>query len=250
MTRSQHTFTLFSLAMMALASVAHSDTLYLQDGEQHLGRLKSMTADSVVFEGRDGVKTWPKSEVSRIQLQRTRKYDDVETVDQITDPDLKACLEKQPTEQEYPADGSVTLFARHTFDLTTPGVVKDTVRTITKILRQRGEDAGSNNAWYFEDTDLPEIDFALTITPDGRVLHLSDDAVKSESIYAQLPMYRRLSRLRFACKEPRPGSVLDVQYTVIRKRPGGLEPFYSEEFFRDEAPILRKEVVVVAPAGQ
>lgn len=250
MTRSQRTYTLFSLTLMVLASVAYSDTLYLQNGEQHLGVLKSMTADSVVFEGRDGAKTWPKSEVSRIQLQRARKYDEVETTDQITDPDLKTCLEKQPAEQDYPADGSVTLLARHTFDLTTPGVVKDTVRTITKVLRQRGEDAGSNNAWHFEDTDLPEIDFALTITPDGRVLHLSDDAVKNESIYAQLPMYRRLSRLRFACKEPRPGSILDVQYTVIRKRPGDLEPFYAEEFFRDEAPILRKEVVVVAPTGQ
>jgi len=121
------------------------------------------------------------------------------------------------------------------------------VRMITKVLRQRGEDVATTNIWYFEDTDVPRIDFALTVTPDGRVLHLSDAALKNESIYARFPDYRRLARFRFACKEPRPGSILDVQYTVTRKRGGPLEPFYAEELFRLGQPILAKEVVVLVP---
>jgi hypothetical protein len=110
------------------------------------------------------------------------------------------------------------------------------------------EDVASQNVWYFEDTDVPQVDYALTVTPDGRVLHLSDAALKSESLYARLPDYRRLARLRFACKEPRPGSVLDFQSTVLRRRDSVLEPFYAEEFFRGDQPILRKEVEVVIPA--
>lgn len=227
--------------------LSSADTLYLRAGEQELGRLEKMTADTVVFSGRDGEKTLPKSEVNRIQLQRARQFDDVERAAQITDPELKTSIERQPSEKDYPADGAVTLFQRKSYDLTQRGIVKETVRTITKILRQRGEDAGTTSVWYYEDTDTPEIDFALTVTPDGRVLHLSDTALKEESVYARFPDYRRFTRYRFASKEPRPGSILDTQFTVVRKRDTVLEPFYAEELFGGDTPIMRKEVSVLVP---
>jgi len=239
------------LTALAAAFVASADTLYLRDGEQHLGRLREMTGDSIVFETRDGaVLTFPKADVNQVQLQKARLHDDIERVDQITDPDLKACIESQPAAADFPADGIVTLLERRTIDLREPGIVKDTNRTITKILQQRGEDAGSQLIFYYEDTDEPEIDFALTVTPEGRVLHLSDAAVKNESVYAALPDYRRLARYRFAAKEPAPGSILDVQYTVVRKRASDLEPFFAQELFRHEEPLLRKEVVVLIPAAR
>jgi len=239
------------LAACAVALYAAADTLYLRDGEQQLGRLREITEDNVVFEIRGGeLKTFPKEKVNQIQLQRARLFDEVESADQITDPDLKACIEAQPAETDFPADGTVTLLQRRTIDLCTPGVVKDTNRVITKILRQRGEDAGSNLVPYFEDTDQPQIDFALTVTPEGRVLHLSDAAVKNESVYASLPDYRRLNRYRFAAKEPAPGCILDVQYTIVRKRETSLEPFYTYEVFRYDAPLLRKEIVVLIPAAR
>ena len=236
------------LIVLGAALAAAGDTLYLRGAEEELGRLKQMTDDAVVFEGRDGEMVLDKAEVLRIQLQRARVFDDVETVDQIEDPDLAACVKNQPSEADFPADGSVTLLERKTYDLTEPGVVRSTTRVISKVLQQRGEGIATKSVWYFEDTDSPEIDFALTVTPDGRVLHLSDAALKVESIYARFPDYRRLSRYRFACKEPRPGSILDVQFTVTRKRDPVLEPFYGEALFRNDSPILRKEVRVITKA--
>ncbi|HUW61433.1 MAG TPA: DUF3857 domain-containing protein [Candidatus Bathyarchaeia archaeon] len=244
-------FAAYALSAYAVALSATADTLYLRDGEQQLGRLREITEDSVVFELRGGeLKTFPKEKVNQIQLQRARLFDEIEAADQITDPDLTVCLESQPAEADFPADGTATLLERRTIDLCTPGVVKDTNRVITKILRQRGEDAGSHLVPYFEDTDQPQIDFALTVTPEGRVLHLSDAAVKNESVYASLPDYRRLARYRFAAKEPAPWCILDVQYTIVRTRETSLEPFYTYEVFRYEAPLLRKEVVVLIPAAR
>ena len=237
------------LIVLGAALAARGDTLYLRGAEEELGRLKQMTDAAVVFEGRDGEMVLDKAEVLRVQLQRARVFDDVETVDQIEDADLAACIESQPSEVDFPADGSVTLLERTTHDLTEPGVVRTTTRTISKVLQQRGEGIATKSVWYFEDTDSPEVDFALTVTPDGRVLHLSDAALKVESIYARFPDYRRLSRYRFACKEPRPGSILDVQFTVTRKRDPVLEPFYGEALFRNDSPILRKEVRVLLPAN-
>ncbi|HOT52043.1 MAG TPA: DUF3857 domain-containing protein, partial [Candidatus Hydrogenedentes bacterium] len=226
-----------------------ADTLYLRAGEQAEGVLKAMDPETVTFEEPDGVKTHKKEDVARIQLQKARQYDEISRADMITDPDLRQCIASQPSEKDYPADGSVTLLHRRLLDLTTPGLVRETTRTITKILRQRGENAASTTIRYFDDADKPEIDFALTVAPDGRVLHLNDTAIKDESVHVRFPDYRRLSRLRFACKEPAPGSILDVQYTVERRRDSPLEPFYSEEPFRYDSPLLRKEVVVIAPAG-
>jgi len=239
------------LVAYALVSVAASaDTLYLHGGEEEQGRLKEVTASGIVFEGRDGVKTWNKADVIRIQLQQSRQFDDVDRIEQGADPELKACHANQPGPADFPADGAVILLERHTYDLTAPGISRETKRTIVKVLQQRGEYNGTRAVWYFEDTDTPHVDFALTLTPDGRILHLSDAALKDESIYAAFPDYRRLSRLRFACKEPRPGSILDVQHTLERRLVQPQEAFYSEELFGEASPVLRKEVVVLIPLAR
>ena len=240
---------------VAMAAAARADLLYLVNGEEEDGRLVRMTKQKIRFEGRDGVSVYPKREVLRIQLQRARLFDDVTTVEEITDPDLAAAVASQPGPKDHPAAGYVVLLERDTFDLTTPGIVVATKRLIVKVLRQRGEDVATQNVWYFEDCDRPRVDFALTVTPDGRVLHLNDTALKNESVYLQLPEYRRLARFRFACKEPRPGSILDMQYTVERrlapaKAGGTLEPFYTTLLFRDEQPVLCKEVVVTTGVDQ
>lgn len=238
-----------ALCLCGIAAFASADTMYLRAGEETEGQLKTIEPDAVVFEGHDGVKTLKKEEITRIQIQQARLFDDVNSASQITDPELRACIAQQPSEKDYPADGNIVLFQRRTIDLTTPGLVTETTRTIVKILRQRGQDAASTTIWYFEDADTPVIDFAITVTPDGRVLHLNDAALKNESVHSRIPDYRRLSRFRFACKEPSPGSILDVQFTVQRKRDTLLEPFYAEESFQRESPILRREVVVIAKPG-
>lgn len=231
--------------LLAVGSLSGADTLYLRAGEQEPGHLVSMTRDTVTFEGQDGIKILPKSEVLKIQLQRARMHDDVQTVDQITDPELKKWVEQQPSLEQLPSAGSAMLLHRRTFDLTKAGEFTETLRTITKVLRQRGEGAGTRAVSYFEDLDEPRVDYALTVTADGRVLHLDDAAFKNESIYASLPDYRRLSRVRFACKEPRPGSLLDVQTSVKRGLREFVRPFYAENLFRGSNPIFSKEVVVL-----
>ena len=85
------------------AALAAADTLYLRDGEQHPGALKKMSVDRVWFGTPEGVLEYPKTDVLKVQLQRARQYDEVETVAQITDPDLKACLEALPGREEYEA---------------------------------------------------------------------------------------------------------------------------------------------------
>ncbi len=243
--------TICALALVAAFSIcadALGDTLFLRDGEQVTGSLLKMTKKKVRFDTGEGVEEFKKEAILKVQLQRKRMHDGIVSADAITDPALKAALAAQPSEQDFPAAGYVTLFERQSYDLTEPGIVRDTTRRIVKVLQQRGEDVASQSVWYFEDTDVPEVDYALTVTPDGRVLHLSDAALKNESLYARVPDYRRLSRLRFACKEPRPGSVLDFQFTVVRKRDSVFEPFYTEEFFRADQPVLRKKVEVVVPS--
>lgn len=247
----KRTVQILALALSVLASSwAAADTLYLRNGEQAAGQLVEITQDSVTFRTLEGVQTYPEKDVFRVQLQRARMHDEVNQAGQITDPDLKQAIENQPGETDYPAAGYVVMLERRTLDLSQPDKVVDTTRQIIKILRQRGEDVASQNVWYFEDTDVPHIDFALTVTPDGRVLHLDDAAVKNESLYANLPDYRRSARYRFACKEPRPGSILDIQYTVERGASELLDPFYAFESFQGDQPILKKEVVVTVPEGR
>ena len=173
---------MIALLVLIATSFVSADVIYLRDGEQAPGKLTKMDKKKVVFETADGLQTYKKSDVLKLQLQRARQYDDIEKVDQITDPDLLECLSNLPDRNAYPSAGYVTLLRRKTVDTTTPGIVKETVRHIALVLQQRGEDVATKNILYFEDTDTPKINFALTVTPDGRVLHLDDAALKNENI--------------------------------------------------------------------
>jgi hypothetical protein len=236
------------LLALACGCFAAADTLYLRGAEQAPGQTQEITREKVLFKTRDGVKEYPKEDVLKVQLQQPRKYDEVESKDAITDADLLECLKALPTPKDYPSDGAVVLFSRKTFDLTSKDRYKVIVRNIILVLQQRGEDAATNNVLFFDDTDSAAVDFALTITPDGRVLHLDDSALKVESVHARYPEYRRLSRLRFACKEPRPGSILDVQYTITRGANGPFDTLFSEDVYGGEYPVLRKDTRILPPA--
>ena len=132
---------------LCLCTAGRADTLYFRDGDQLAGSLKEITKKKVVFETDSGIEKHKKAEVLKVQLQRKRKYDHIEKVEDITDPKLKASLASQPTQADFPAAGYVTLLVRQTYDLREPGIVRDTTRRIVKVLQQRGEDVASQNVY-------------------------------------------------------------------------------------------------------
>ena len=236
-------------ATLAPAQTAN-DVLYLQDGRERVGKLVSISADTIIFwvEGEDQATTFVKEEIQRVDLSRQRMGDDVRNVADLEDPLLQRILEHQPSKIAFPDSGHVVLYQLFDYYFDDNNQYTLHERHIEKILLERGKDQANVARYYKKGEETLEIDFARTINPDGSITPISDAAVDTASVYANNPEYEKLQQVKFAMKQVKEGSILDYQTTKVRTN-SLLDPFLTSMLFRDDEPIMEAELRINVPRG-
>jgi len=225
-----------------------TDVLYTRKGEEYVGRLQVITPGNVKFSHvKRGEIVFRRSEVQRVELGKSRPGDKWRTKADIDDPMLLEVLRTAPTQKDYPHSSYVTLFEERNVRLAPDGSARWTRRIIQKIFKERGKAQANKRLYYLSRNDAAKIDFARTITREGKVFPLSDSAIQDGSVFSRYPDYENLHCKRCAMKEVRPGSVIDYQTTVIEKKTDLLHPFRVAALFGDEEPIIKKSVRVLVP---
>ncbi len=239
---------LVGLAALLASVPARADILYLNEGEEHVGRLQRITADQVLFTEIDGREmTWPASEVAHILLSQVRPGDEHDRVEKLTDPVAVSILKKLPEASEFPDADFVTLYRNRTFTFQPDGSVVFERRVLIRIFKEPGLDMANMARYYQADRETFELVFAHTYAPDGHVYHLTDDAISEEALYTSTPEYDKLRKTKFALKKVDLGSVIDVKLRITTKPPDALHPYLIDTVFGEREPVLREECVVRFP---
>jgi hypothetical protein len=230
---------------------AKADMLYLNNGEEYIGDVVSITQDKVVFRTAEKGKLleFAKKEIERIEISTRREGWDAKKLQDLKDPLLRRLLEKTPVASEYPQAGYVNLYEEVALTINPDGSARETTRLVRKVLRERGKKIATDLFYYIKDRERLRINFARTVLPGGNLQHLSDNAIEDASVNADEPKYENLRKLKFALKEVTEESVVDVKVTREIARTDPLHPLLLEEPFRYEEPILRKRLVITVPPG-
>ncbi len=236
------------LGGLLAAMPAGADILYLNEGEEHVGRLKSVTADLIGFTEIDGREmTWPASAVAHILLSQVRPGDEHDRVEKLTDPLAVAILKRLPEASEFPDADFVTLFRNRTFTFQPDGSVVFERRIIIRVFKEPGLEMANMARYYMAEREKFELLFAHTYAPDGHVYHLTDDAISEEALYSSTPEYDKLRKTKFALKKVDLGSVIDVALRITTRPPDALHPYLIDTVFGEREPVLREECVVRFP---
>ncbi|OIP29723.1 hypothetical protein AUK22_02865 [bacterium CG2_30_54_10] len=236
-------------AMTVLASAqAFADFLYLNEGEEHVGSLNRVDPTTVYFNEVDGkAVSWPASEVSHITISKVRPGDQYSNVASLTDPLLVSILKHLPEASEFPDADYVTLYNNRNFAFQADGSVLYEKREILRIFKEPGLDMANRGRYYQIDREKFELVFAHTYAPDGRIFHLTDDAVSDESIYSSTPEYDKQRKSKFAMKKVDLGSVIDIAIRFKTIPPTALYPYLIDTVFGEREPVLRSEFAVSFP---
>ena len=239
------------LLLAGLALAARADLIVLQDGHEYEGLLLEATPQEIVFrrDGRDADDRYPRAEVVHIRLQERREWDAFSHADQIPDPILKVARQTAPRLPDYPGAAAVTLFQLDSIVLRTPQTWSREQRTLFAILKEDGDRVSVRELNFQKNAESVAIIHAVTLRPDGTVLHLKDTAVQEESPYPDIPRYDTRLRRRFALPEGKPGNLFDVATLQVREKPLPDEFFYEEFLFAGEDPAREISVEITAPAG-
>lgn len=224
------------------------DTLYLASGEELTGTIEKITADSVWFKTPSERLVLSRSEVNSIDLPRSRPGEGWKTVKDITDPVLRKILaEFEPPETDVKY---INVYVEHDFILREDGSMEKRTRVIRYISAESGKGEAANNTWsYLADRAYANLDFARSVSPEGKVTHISEAAINRVSLYPAPAEYSNMMQIQAAVPESRVGSILDFQFSTVQNVVDSVHPVYEEVVFADPNPTLVEVVRLEQPEG-
>lgn len=239
--------TLFKIFILTLflASPCLADVLYLNEGEEIIGRLHSIKENKVFFTLLSGEeKEIDQSKIAHILISKIRKGDEIKHISEITDPTVQKILANLPDPADFPDANYLTLLRRNEFTFTASGERILVCREIVQILKEPGLDQANTSIYFFYENEDCELTFAHTYSADGNVYHITDDAVSLESLRSGTPEYSRLKKLKIALKKVDIGSIIDYSYTRKLRGIDELNPRVTSYSFGEREPVLTEEFVV------
>jgi hypothetical protein len=245
------------LLLLALAlvitggSTGSADFLYLNEGEEVVGTLIRVQNETVIFQDlRGGRQTYKTADIAHILLSRIRQGDDIQQVASLTEPLLLKVLKTAPSRSDFPHADYTVLYQQRRYQFHIDGSVTHERRKIIKILREAGLGLANQSLYFLPEREKLHLAFAHTYAPDGRIYHLTDEALAEESLFSSTPEYDRVKRLKFSMKKVDVGAVIDLSYTLTSKSVEPLVPYLIESVFGQREPVLHEEVVVEFPPSR
>ncbi|OYD16369.1 hypothetical protein CH333_03665 [candidate division WOR-3 bacterium JGI_Cruoil_03_44_89] len=233
-----------SLHLAKRTPVSLGDMVYLNDGEEYHCYVREVNARWVVFETEEGTKRLPLSKVRSIDIQKRRKNYWWTNVEDIDDPVLIGALKTDLS--QFKGLGYVNILTEKKLIVNPDSTYTVVIREIRGIVDDKGRTAGNLSYYYKHNNENLFIDFARTITSDGKVLHIREMAIEDASSYARFPSYDNLHSRKFAMREVKPGNFLDYRVRIEGKYSEDLPPLF-DEILGDMGPTLKGKILIQYP---
>lgn len=240
--------TLILISGLLFLNPAFADVLYLNEGEEIIGKLLKIEGGSILFEDlKSENKEVPVASTAHLLISRIRQGDEIDTVASLTDPVAAGIMQNLPNAGQFKNADYVTLYRLNDYEFTDDNQLIMRVREIVQILKEPGLEQANQSIYYYANREKCELEFAHTYSVEGKVYHVTDDAVSDESLMAINPEYDRIKKIKMALKKVDIGSVID--FCHIKKLSGldELHPYSIYTTFGEREPVLHEEISISFP---
>ena len=220
------------------------DIIYTEKGEEYKCRVIKITSDSIYIATAENSFTLHKNEVRGIDLAKKREGYLWKTTKDITDPILNQSLKTDLS--EFSDKNYVDVYSERHLKIKEDSSYAYSIRYIRAICSEKGRNAGNINFNYLSKEERMEINFGRTITKEGEVLHLRENAIEDASIYSRIPPYENAHERKIALREVKPGNFLDFKVTIYGKISEDF-PFILETTLGSSGPTLKSIVKIETP---
>jgi len=244
------TLSLVFAGIFLVFSPAIADIVYLNEGEEHPGKLLRIEGDKIIFdEIGSGSLRLPVASVTNVLISTLRKGDEIQHISGVTDPLAMSILAHLPDPASYPNADFITLHRQRHFTIHPDGSYDLERREIVQILKEPGLEKADQAAFYMADREKVTLLWGHTYAPDGRVFHLTDDTVSDEGLFSSTPEYDKLRKLKFGLKKVDLGSVIDVAWKLTASASTPLRPMLIDDMYGEREPTAHDELTISFPDG-
>ncbi len=180
-----------------------------------------------------------------ISILASCTFDLVKTRGDI-DPEVSKLLQVIPPSGSYPDADILYLLDEGIEEVFNDGRCKFTAHMVFRIVSERGKDDANCEIGYNSRTETVSLLYARTITPEGKIIPLKKNAIKTVTPYSRFPSYSDYKKFTFSMPGASVGCVIDYKYQ-IEKKPTIEGKFTSSHFFQTYNPILLSRYKIITP---
>ena len=146
------------------------------------------------------------------------------------DDEVTQLIRSAPSAESYPDAGIINLLDEDIVEVFQDGRCKETLHVVFRIMNERGKDNGDIEIGYDSRTETASILYARTITREGKIIPLNENAIKIVTPYSSYPSYSDYKELTFSMPGVTVGSIID--YKIVKeKQKSEIEGKFSNEFY-------------------
>jgi transglutaminase-like putative cysteine protease len=146
------------------------------------------------------------------------------------DDEVTQLIRNIPPVEFYPDAGIIYILDEDIVEVFEDGRCKETIHVVFKILKDRGKDNGDIEIGYNSRTETASVIYARTITPEGMIIPLNENAVKVVTPFTDYPSYSDYKELTFSMPGVTVGSIIDYKIVQEKQKPE-IEGKFSDEFY-------------------
>jgi hypothetical protein len=238
-------YLLILAAIIALANnFASADIIHLKNGDKISGNVTLKDGMVTVKPPYTEKLLIGFKEIDRIDITQTKDTEELSTVkDDILQ---KACAEKID-ETIYPNAGHLYLHKEDNYFYNADNTIDIHSRSIIKVLKERSLDAANFVRSVKKEEESIEIVHARSISPEGVVSNLRNDAVKYTDKYLAYPIYDKVKILQFSVPEVKIGSIIDVKMITKSYKADCLNPLTYRKYFISYEPAKYSKFTLTHP---
>ena len=167
--------------------------------------------------------------------------------DLAIDDEVTQLIRNIPSAELYPDAGIIYALDEDIVEVFEDGRCKEILHVVFKILKDRGKDKGDIEIGYNSHTETASIIYARTITPEGKIIPLNENAVKVVTPYSSYPSYSNYKELTFSMPGVTVGSIIDYKVVKEKKKPEIEGKFSNEFYFQTYDPTYLCRYKVITP---
>ncbi len=221
-----------------------TDILYLKNGEEYLCNVEKIDKDKIIFITYEGKKEIKIKDISGIDFGRKREGSHWKTIKDIDDKILKEAIKTDLS--EFQGLGYINIYYERILIIDKDSIYKYTVRVIRGIVDENGRGAGNLSFYYRKKFENISVEFGRTITKEGEVIHIRDNAIEDASYYSRFPLYENIHEMKFALTKCLPGNFIDFKVKIEGKF-SDLNPYILDEVMGDKGLILKGIFKIIYP---
>ena len=147
-------------------------------------------------------------------------------------------------------EAAIYLLVDESIEITSDNTSLSTIHVIEKVLKERGKALAEVEIGYDSTYERVELEFARTITKEGKVVYAGEENTRSIGLYRNFPLYSNSKAFIVSMPSVEVGSFIEYKIKIYSSKLINEDDFSYIYRLREKYPVFKANFAIVIPKNR